>query len=268
MITAQTWAIQCLILGSESPEKGCLFAQHGGSKAPPAALKGINKLNKTTRCVNYVVEMTLPKSALPSLAPTLLLCLYPWLRYSIGPTLTSEYGTIANYLAEFAFSIAGMAALRQLNLIYISPKLTKQHVTLVLALLGVGYLLATLTRPLSINIPFQLDTTASLIELLLVAPLLEELLFRGVFWGSLRSLTSNTLMISTVITFLFALSHFEAFSRVSQDIRPFIIYQTSYVALLSVACNFLRSSSKSLTTPMMGHFTFNLGFFLGMSGAH
>ena len=114
-----------------------------------------------------------------------------------------------------------------------------------------------------IQIPFDLQGVETLFFLLLVAPILEELLFRFFLWHPAETLVKKPALTWILTSMVFSYSHFHALFFVPQEIHPFIIYQTAYTLLLGLWCGYSVLKSKSLAESMLIHFAFNLGFYLG-----
>lgn len=117
--------------------------------------------------------------------------------------------------------------------------------------------------PLHINIPFDFSGMITLLFLLVVAPILEELVFRFSLWECFRKLGLNSATTLILTSLLFSLGHFVAFFQTPAEVHSFIYYQTIYVFFLALFIGRQREQSNSLGLPMMLHFCFNLGFLLG-----
>lgn len=126
-----------------------------------------------------------------------------------------------------------------------------------------GVLIFKASGLMGISIPFDFTSFETVFFLLIVAPVLEELIFRMALWESLRRLVENKWAIISGSTLLFSLGHLMAFWFVPDEFKNFVLYQSVYVILLSQALGWLRFKTNSITTPMLVHFAFNFGFFLG-----
>jgi len=113
-----------------------------------------------------------------------------------------------------------------------------------------------------ISIPFDLSSYETLFILLLLAPVLEELIFRMALWEPLKELckSPSQLLISTSL--LFSIGHFMALWNVPEQYRIFVLYQTLYVILLGLGAGWRRMQTNSVSAAIYVHFSFNLGFFL------
>lgn len=112
-----------------------------------------------------------------------------------------------------------------------------------------------------ILIPFDLTSIESLVFLLIVAPVLEEGIFRFFLWKTFASLNIKFAFILTTI--FFSYSHFHAYWFFPQNFHQFIFYQTIYTLILSLLCGYSVWKYNSLVGSILIHFAFNLGFYLG-----
>lgn len=126
-----------------------------------------------------------------------------------------------------------------------------------------GILLAILATSLEINIYFNLKSVEILIFLLIVAPILEELVFRFALWAPIETITHNRVYTLFITSFLFSASHFMAYFLVTDLYRPFVIYQTIYTFILGIGLGVARKKS-GLINPIIYHFLFNFGFACGL----
>ena len=113
-----------------------------------------------------------------------------------------------------------------------------------------------------IPIPFDLTSWETRLLLLVIAPVLEELIFRGALWEALRTLVKTNSHVLTLTSVLFAVGHFLALWSVPMPLRSFVLYQTLYVLVLGLAAGWRRIVTDSVISPILIHFCFNLGFFL------
>lgn len=119
-----------------------------------------------------------------------------------------------------------------------------------------------------IVIPFNLEDPYTIFALLIIAPVLEELLFRQALWFSLETASARWPRarewfpwIATSV--LFAAAHFEATFSAPPEFHAFILYQTGYALAIALWWGrvYLQTGSVGLT--ILLHFGFNAGFFLG-----
>jgi membrane protease YdiL (CAAX protease family) len=130
-----------------------------------------------------------------------------------------------------------------------------------LVFLPLGFLVYKAASPLKIFIPFDFGSHETLLFLLLVAPILEELLFRFFLWVPLAKIHEKVAFFGTSL--LFSYSHFQAYWFMPAEFRPFIYFQTIYTLVLGLACAHVLYRHRSLLGAILVHLCFNLGFYLG-----
>ncbi len=188
-----------------------------------------------------------------------LALIYLVLRFGFTRQLDA-LGPYAAYLMEVGFviialGIVGRPSLRAFKL----PRAAFYYFPLALA---AGYGIFIAAGYSGVPIPFDLVGTETVLFLLLVAPILEELIFRFLLWQPVQALTGRAWLALIFTAFLFSYSHLHAIWFVPPVIHSFIIYQTAYTLALGVACGYFVYRYNSVTGAMMIHFAFNLGFYL------
>lgn len=119
-----------------------------------------------------------------------------------------------------------------------------------------------------IVVPFEFSKVTTFVMLLLVAPVMEELVFRGALWelfaeffGAPKAKVWLPLVATTA---MFAFSHFYViWWDLPPEIRTFVYYQTACVILLGWYLGLERRRTGNLIAPVIAHFSFNVGFVLG-----
>jgi membrane protease YdiL (CAAX protease family) len=114
----------------------------------------------------------------------------------------------------------------------------------------------------SIPIPFDLKSAETIVMLLVVAPLLEESIFRFFLWDPIEWLSRRPLVAWIVTTLVFSYSDLHAIWFVPKEIQMFVIYQTVYTLGLGLACGYFVCKCRSIGGAIAIHFSFNLGFYL------
>jgi membrane protease YdiL (CAAX protease family) len=134
-----------------------------------------------------------------------------------------------------------------------------------------GFVIAGVARLTSLPIPWDLTDPTLITLALVVAPILEELLFRGALWKSMLEIEDRIpyfknragVLPAIATSILFSLAHFEIYFHAPAEIHPFILYQTGYTLLMGLALAHILRQERSLFLLMSLHFAFNLGFVLG-----
>lgn len=128
--------------------------------------------------------------------------------------------------------------------------------------LGGGYLVYKLAGFAGIGIPFDLSGGETIFLLLILAPFLEEAIFRMALWEPLKALVKSPAVLLCSSALLFSAGHFVALWSVPEPYRVFVLYQSLYVILLGLGCGWRRYKTNSVLNAIGVHISFNLGFFL------
>ncbi len=114
-----------------------------------------------------------------------------------------------------------------------------------------------------LNVPFDFTAAETLVAALVIAPILEEGIYRVAIWEGAKDWFRNDAMVLAFSALLFSFGHLMALAFVPEEFRGFIYYQGAYVLFLGLACGWVRLRCKSPFAPMFLHFGFNAGFVLG-----
>lgn len=189
----------------------------------------------------------------------LLASFYLVIRFGFTRQL-DEAGSYASYIFEVLCLSVAIAMYRKR--IFSSFKISLSTVYGIIAGLGAGYGIFKIAGGLSIDIPFDLEGTETLLFLLVVAPILEESIFRFLVWQPLQYISQRPIVPLVSTSLIFSYSHLHAIWFVPEEIQSFIFYQTVYTFLLGLACGFYIYRYSSLASAILVHFAFNLGFYL------
>ncbi len=103
------------------------------------------------------------------------------------------------------------------------------------------------------------------VQMVIVAPLWEEVIFRHAWWTYLEKIFGNNkrkiVLFSAII---FSLSHAVALFFLPEAFRLFIIWQVVYTFFLGLSCSLVRLFSRGLFWPIVFHFIFNLSFYMAL----
>jgi membrane protease YdiL (CAAX protease family) len=101
------------------------------------------------------------------------------------------------------------------------------------------------------------------IKLVLIAPIIEELLFRGAITGLLRKHVKRNrlLLISAAI---FSISHFYSFFVMPIEFHSFILLQTGYTFILGLILAKDYEENLNFTRVILLHFIFNTIFLVAI----
>lgn len=104
-----------------------------------------------------------------------------------------------------------------------------------------------------------------LIQILILAPFIEEFLFRFSFYEILKNKVGNGKILLFINSLLFAISHAGALSILPKEFFPYIFFQIGYTFFLGWICAKAKQDSHSIVEPIILHFVFNLLFFLAVT---
>jgi membrane protease YdiL (CAAX protease family) len=113
----------------------------------------------------------------------------------------------------------------------------------------------------SIVIPFDFSSQETLLLLLLVGPLLEEIVFRYGLFRLLDELIPKKWIVILVSALFFSFAHFQAIVFMPPEMHVFIYYQAFYTLILGLMCGFVRGSY-GMVPAILTHILFNFGFWL------
>ncbi len=127
---------------------------------------------------------------------------------------------------------------------------------------SLGAMFSIAATPLQISIPFNFKSQETIFFLLIVAPILEELIFRSFLFLTLRQYFPTKYVYFTTAV-VFSLAHFNAYRFIPTEYSHFVFYQTFYTFILGLGLSYiLYKFNKSLMAVILCHFFFNLGFYL------
>ncbi len=101
-------------------------------------------------------------------------------------------------------------------------------------------------------------------HLLLLAPVLEELVFRQTFQRLLIANVGGKRVTSMLVAAIFAFSHFIGLKALPVEYVPFIGFQVFYTFVLGVICGQALLRFHSVLAPICMHFIFNLSFYVAL----
>ncbi len=168
--------------------------------------------------------------------------------------------SFAAYVFEVACVLAALLLFGRQTLSYLSTP--KESVLASAFALFIGFGIFKLAGIVGIVIPFTMTDSSTILMLLMVAPVLEEALFRFLIWQSALHVGFRPRITLVLTSAIFSYAHFHAVWFVSPDVIPFVYFQTGYTFFLGLACGLFVLRYASLAGAMLVHFGFNLGFFL------
>jgi membrane protease YdiL (CAAX protease family) len=165
-----------------------------------------------------------------------------------------------SYLFEIVFIVVTASLLKLRAPTFKVPSLF--DLASFLGLLTLGFTTFKFANHFEIMIPFDFNLKLNVFLLLVVAPILEELVFRYALWEALQRVSKKWWVTLLGTSFLFSAAHFTSFWAVPALFKSFVIYQTCYTAVLGVIAGLPKLKRQDLSTSIFLHFCFNLGFLI------
>ena len=132
---------------------------------------------------------------------------------------------------------------------------------LVLGLLA--FIIVKFTGWMEYKMPFAFVSKLEL-KVLVLAPILEELVFRKAFFWPLIKKNWDKRVILVLTSTLFSLSHLGAYFILPEAYKGFILLQVGYTFLLGIVIGHSFLRHQSILWCILHHFIFNLVFYLSL----
>ncbi len=126
-----------------------------------------------------------------------------------------------------------------------------------------GVLAVVFARLFSTKMPFDLTDKTTMVFLLLIGPVIEELIFRFSLWKIIERVTKSQKAAFYVTAILFSLAHFKAVLVISVPYLTFVTFQSLYTFLLAVNLGSRYMKNKNILEMIVLHIVFNFGFWAG-----
>lgn len=134
----------------------------------------------------------------------------------------------------------------------------------IIATIGLGFFSLFIAKVLSLSAPFKYIEHI-VIQLLVLAPIVEEFVFRFAFMGMMEKFWESRKKIFLFNSCLFSLSHAPAIWYLPKEFHPFIYWQIVYTFALGWLLAKAKVRSGGIVEPMLLHFSFNLIFYFGVN---
>lgn len=135
-------------------------------------------------------------------------------------------------------------------------------VTLFFAL-AAGFAAYEFTDVLGYVNPFNLKDPETVIFLLAIGPLLEELVFRGALWKLIEVVTGSSIAAFLFAAVAFSYAHYHVIQFVDASAASFIRYQAIYTLALGLFCGGMRMLY-GFRAAWLTHLAFNFGFWIAV----
>lgn len=140
---------------------------------------------------------------------------------------------------------------------------TKGAVSRIIATIGVATFSLFIANLFILSAPFKYIELLFL-QILILAPLIEEFLFRYAIFGALEKYFHNKNYLLLCNALLFSLSHAPAIYILPKEFHGFIYAQLIYTFFLGWICAKARLKTGSIIEPIILHFIFNLIFYVAI----
>jgi membrane protease YdiL (CAAX protease family) len=180
-------------------------------------------------------------------------------RYLWGHELEAYWWPLT-YLIEALFILIVFIAFKK-ELLKIT-QWYKGYPKKIILFLSLGALARFTLTLLGYKLPWDLSQPLAMGMLLIIAPFLEELLYRGALWILFQRLIQKVTYVHWITSLLFSLSHLHPIWFVDDVWKPMIYFQTFYTLLLGYGCGRAVKEKHSIWLAMIKHLAFNFGFFL------
>lgn len=168
-------------------------------------------------------------------------------------------GEFASYYFEVICIVIAILICGKKIISFFNLKRTASYAMVLSLITGFG--IFKLASFLQIIMPLDLKNLITVVFLLLIAPVLEELIFRFLLWQPIQILIKKPYLTLALTSLIFSYSHLHAIWFVPTEYHQFIILQTTYTLFLGLTCGFYIYRYSSLSSAIFIHFAFNLGFF-------
>jgi membrane protease YdiL (CAAX protease family) len=139
----------------------------------------------------------------------------------------------------------------------------KGSISRAIAIVSIAVFTLFMTNLFVLPAPFKYIELLFL-QILVLAPIVEELVFRYALFGALDKYfkNKNFLLLSNAI--LFSLSHAPAIFILPEEFHGFIYAQLVYTFFLGWICAKARLKTGSIVEPVLLHFVFNFIFYIAI----
>ena len=194
------------------------------------------------------------------IAGTVLVAVFVLMEYVFQGSIDS-ISPYAIYIAELLFVLCSWFTLRNFEFLK-KKQFTITSALPFLLLAAFGWVThVVLVALLKVAVPFDFHSSETLLFLLLLGPVLEELLFRGALISIFKSFRLPTALLVLLSATCFSYSHYKVITTVPETFHLFIYAQTLYTFLLGAICAFIYLR-RGLVFSVLGHLLFNFGFWL------
>ena len=181
---------------------------------------------------------------------------FPWDTFQVESSIS------ITYVFDIIFGIVTLLIYKKKNLIgSIDKVLFLKHMGVVI---GLGICLVGFSLLVKFNAPFKFIDHL-FIQILVLAPIIEELVFRGAIFEVHANSKLKKMAIIGLSSVLFSISHTPALWHLPSEFHSFIIFQLFYTLILGWICAYSRALTGGIVAPISLHFGFNLVFYIAIT---
>lgn len=167
-----------------------------------------------------------------------------------------------SYLFDACFALSVLAIGSKRNFLGVLKK--RNLIIRMVLVVGVALLCVTiLYMSEMLNSPFK-HVDSLFLQMLLLAPILEELVFRGAIYELFKLAEVKIWVNNLINSILFAASHAAGFFVLPKEFYPFLVFQMQYTFVLGHLCAKSRERTHGVLEPIILHFAFNLVFYVAV----
>lgn len=189
---------------------------------------------------------------------------YPWPALPWFPAISTAY------LWDLSFSVMLLGLLKLKSKSKKRKDRTKEKTGFLVRLIAVlllGVASLFILEHFAFAVPFRY-IESPVLQLLIFAPIFEELVFRLGFLTFFLRFTSDKRYAILLSSLLFAVSHLSALWHLPKEFHAFVGIQFVYTFFLGWLLGKSFDKTGSVLFPIVYHFLFNLIFYLGMRSGH
>lgn len=180
---------------------------------------------------------------------------FPWDIINVKSTIS------ISYLFDIFFAATIFLSLKKKPKIGYFKKNSSIFMSLSTIILGI--ICVSLTKQIGFKAPFKYIDYL-FVQILILAPIIEELVFRGAFMELAENAKLSSRVSLTFNALLFSFSHASALWHLPNEFKNFIWFQILYTLILGFICARSRLSSGGILKPILLHFGFNLVFYVAI----
>jgi len=177
--------------------------------------------------------------------------------------ITPEGWSISvSYVFDVVFALSILTVGAKKN--FLGQIIPRNLIIRLVLVLGVSLLAITiLYLSDTLNAPFK-HVNYLFIQLLILAPIIEELIFRGAIYELFKNAQVPIWVNNLINSLLFSISHMVSLDILPEEFHAFVYFQMKYAFVLGHLCAKSRERTHGVLEPMILHFAFNLMFYLAV----